>query len=182
MHIHPDRPLGITGSHESTNSLIKYIGWRAYGKTCAVKFEKSKGKNGSAVVSIDISSKQRNSARFDWKDKFTFQLNQSEIIQAAAVFLGFKDTCSFGFHGPDKDKTLHLKRQHLNSPNFSIYLEIMQGNSNRGIPIYPDDIFFISQVLLDSLRVDHIDISEATIISLIKAWVRNTTVTSNKTE
>lgn len=139
-------------------SPAPYLNFHVYGGSAALCIsEATVRSSGARTIQIEAAGVLADGARraFDWPNKIIVQLNEQEMLQALAVFMGKITAVSFDGHGHLHDKFLRIRRQ-----DHSFFVEVGQlGKKLRGVPVGAPDASKITslayrQILANSPHLD----------------------------
>ncbi len=127
-------------------SLISRPSKHVYGGQGALTFEHDTTMSGIPSIAID-AARSNGPRQYDWKNKIRVQLTPQELPIVAAIFLGYKKSCEFMNHGPEKNKGFAFERQ-----DEKIYCKLFSKGSVCGVPILPADIYYVGTLFLGQLQ------------------------------
>lgn len=127
---------------------MRYMNHTAYGAKAAfvVLMAKSRANgdlSGHYTINIEAAKATEGASRkYEWSDKVTLQLTQGELLTVAAVFYGYKESCTFSSHGPAKDKGFSLERK-----DEGIIARVNATGKSMAVKISPPDIFMMGAII-----------------------------------
>ena len=140
-----------------------------YGNKAALTIEDSRtrgrdNKPGVHTLMIEIARKRAQDSHYDWDNKLSVQLTESEIPELLAVLMGWQTECVFGYHGEGRDKVLNVAHQGQH-----LYISMAQGGASAGaLSVNAADTFAWSMQLLRQLCRNYGGISADALIIVLK--------------
>lgn len=132
---------------------------RCFGSNAALTVEasllQSKGGTRGDTVNIDIAG--RFGETVDWKNKITFQLDESELALFASVCLGYLPCCEFKRPG----KGVKIERQRS-----KLYITASRSDARFSLPVPIGQLFQVSTLVLAQLQKQSFVTGEMLIASL----------------
>jgi len=133
-----------------------YSSFKAYGGKSALSFEKDKGKDGDARVSVQ-GAPCIGERKYDWSKKIVVQLSDRECRMLFAVLAGVIPKFEASQHGPAKDKTFSIEAQ----ASGKFFAKVAQAKSADGktggmfaVPIEPVDASYFAGLVLRQLKAN----------------------------
>ncbi len=146
----------------------QHISKHVYGGKAALCFEIDENRHGLPTISVDaaVASGVR---EYDWPGKIRVQLTQGELPVVTAVLLGFRPSCEFRSHGPNKDKGFSIEHQ-----GSKVFVRVFAtGEPMRAVPMELPDVYQVSSLFLRQLRQQSPWLDATGVISLIRATFGN---------
>jgi len=127
------------------NRENNYLAHHVYGGKAALCFNATKYRDRFTITmdgAPNVSPK-----KYNWPQKTSVTLTQSELPQVASVLLGLLPQCEFNSHGPNKDKGFKLVNQ-----KGSIFVNLFEKNKPLiAVPVTASDVYFITNLFLKQL-------------------------------
>ena len=141
-----------------------HISKHVYGGKAALCFEIDETRHGIPTMALDAAM-SCGVRVFDWQGKIRLQLTQGELPVVAAVLLGYRPSCEFRSHGPNKDKGFSVEHQ-----GSKVFVKVFAaGEAMRAVPMELPDVYQVSALFLRQLRHQSPWLDATGVISLIKA-------------
>ena len=140
-----------------------------YGNQAALTIEDSRTRGsentpGVHTLMIEIARKQSNANRYDWDNKLSVQLTESEMPQLLSLLMGWQTNCVFGYHGEGRDKVLNVAHQGKH-----LYVSMAQGGATAGaLSVNAADTFAWSMQLLRQLSRNYGGMSSDALLIVLK--------------
>ena len=139
-----------TMTQPAAEKTPQYQSHHVYGKSGALTFQFG---NYKGVPSINIDAARSAGGRnYQWDQKVTILLNDSEIPHILGVLLGMEMLFEGRHHGTQKDKWFKIENQKQPGSPGKIFMMVGQGAGNSiPVPISPEDCFFVTAHIMSHL-------------------------------
>jgi len=127
---------------------LPLAGMHVYGSAAALYVAPERGRNGDALVRLEIALKKGRSANtFDWEHKIAVQLTLRELPVFVCVLYGWVPRLDWNNRGKDHVKSIRMEHQKTH-----LYLTIREAADSAAIQISPPDAFRVSTLCVAQLR------------------------------
>lgn len=114
----------------------------------AIQIKREANSNKDATIAIEMAPMAGGDA--DWSKKVHFQLKPDcELVKFSALMIGLVNELKFKNHGPDRNKSLTIKR----NENNSLYVALSEGKGQSlMIVLQPESAWLIGTLAINQLR------------------------------
>lgn len=138
-----------------------------YGSKAALCFSADDTRGGAFTVRVEGAASQ-GQRQYDWTSKISLQFTVKELPKLLCVLLGVLDRAEFSSHGPAKDKAISIENQ----AGGKVFASLRQGRVARAVPITPEDMFGIVDLVVKRMRMNSPHLSAEAVLSLTRALAR----------
>lgn len=163
------RPKADTGV-KSDQSFLRAHGIHVYGQQAALKIElDTPGAQDGAPPEYTLlvdGARKTSGEGYNWAAKIPFQLTRRELPMVAAFLLGYSSQkhLDFKYHGPSKDKSLHLADQGAN-----LFVKLGRGGQAFvTVPVLPPDVYAWGELCLVALQLNRPTVGAEAQLALLK--------------
>lgn len=151
------------GTEKNQSDTVYAPSYHVYGGKAALTFRANETRGGVQTINIEgaVATAPR---QFDWGNKLVVQLTAQELPVVAAVFLGLMEGCTFKNHGEENNKGFALENQ-----DKGLFCQLFAPGRQVSVPIGPADLFYVTALCLEQLRVQHPCLKTAADVSAVVA-------------
>lgn len=162
-------PLQINQNLQASGAPEFEKGVKIHGKNSALTIVASLTKKGFHTLNIEgANGLGDGTKKFDWQDKTIIQITATEYRHLLAVLFGFIPFIEFKSHGPQKNKSLLVKRQ----PN-GFFVSINEGGKRpKAVPVSFDDAYLLAMYALDVFARNYPNIESHCLINTIQTFTQ----------
>ncbi|MCE2571652.1 hypothetical protein [Motilimonas eburnea] len=159
---------------KSSLHFPEYFNVKAHGTKAACEVKPSVTQGGFYTIMLEAASAIQGSKSFQWQnkqDKISIQVTNEELIEVAAVFLGFSMGCKYGNHGiGDSSKQFEMKFQ-TNKYGPQIFIQLTEkGKTQKNVPIPMTKAIQMGMVALSQYISNFPGMTSDSAISVIKRY------------
>lgn len=142
---------------------------KIHGKAAALTIVASVTKKGIHTLNIEGANGMGDGTKkFDWQDKTIIQITATEYRHLLAVLFGFIPFIEFKSHGPQKNKSISVKRQQ-NGFFFSIN---EGGKKPKAVPVSFDDAYLLGVYALDVFARNYPNIDSHCLLNTVQTFTQ----------
>lgn len=149
---------------------------KCYGKSSALNFCPDKTEQGFITVRIEGADlKDANSKKFDWENKLILQVTKAEILDLAAVMLGYKGKCTYSNHGQNSMVTGQAKQSkgfEAEIQGLNVFFKVFGGGKRtKAVPIPLIDAMQVGHMIINLYADNHRGLGCEVVLETLKQYV-----------
>lgn len=173
VNLPADTPAADPSPSPDAVPPVRRVGCHVYAASAAASLELSSNPDGLPSLFLDAALTTGQARSYDWANKITVMLSQTEALQLFAVLIGRVSSCKGEYHGVDRDKGFTIEDQ-----GGHLFLKLTAaGVPPRALPVNGSGALAMADVCtayLQALRrdrslADWISLLDLTLVRLAKA-------------
>lgn len=140
-------------SDETQSNVRSFNSFTVYGTSAALCFNFTE-RDGKKTINIDAAPALQGQRKFNWKDKISLLVSESELPHLILVLYGWKVEFEGLYHGPQKNKSFKAANQ-----QGKIFFSLSQPGKLLGVPIGSSDAFYLLAKLMSHIISDYPGVS-----------------------